>query len=311
MPVVSLSQVHCHELESVFRQEIGWWMDELSWDYSPAITLIKRYISSKSLPGCAFKIPSGTVSGYSYYIINEPVGYIGNIYVLSESATPSIYAELLNQILDDFESHKRIQRIESQLFTFNCDLVPLFRNRQFTVIKRYFLERTLDPASVERQPSDFPSGISISRWREKFCLEAARVIHDSYRGSPDYMLCHDYQSPEGCTRFLRNLVQNPGCGTFSPETSLVALEGNGTVCAVLMTSRIEPETGMIPQISVRRDCQGKGLGSLLLHTYFREASRSGLKRLTLSVSETNQRACQLYLRLGFHKIRDFHAFIRP
>lgn len=67
---------------------------------------------------------------------------------------------------------------------------------------------------------------------------------------------------------------------------------------------------MIPQISVRRHCQGNGLGSALLKTYLAQATKRGLKHLTLSVSEANPRAYQLYQRLGFRKLKDFHAFVR-
>ena len=311
MPVVALSQVNCEELESVFHQEIKCWQSELFWDYQPAIALIKKYIASGSLPGYAIRIPAGPVLGYCYYIINEPVGYIGNMYVLSESADPATYAKLLNQILGKLESDKKIRRIEGQLFAFNCDLVPLFKDRQFNVIKRHFLSRTIDSVNDSRQRPASPAAVRLVKWQEKFCNGAAEAIYDSYHGSPDYSLCHDYQSRQGCTRFLRNLVDNPGCGIFSPETSLVALDSNEIVCGVLMASTIDPGTGMIPQISVRRSHQERGIGSLLLKTYFREAGKHGIERVTLSVSGMNHRAHQLYLRLGFDRIRDFHAFTRP
>ncbi len=136
------------------------------------------------------------------------------------------------------------------------------------------------------------------------------MICNSYQGSTDFKLCHDYQSREGCIRFLNNLVKHPGCGTFSPQTSYIVLDSEEQACGVLLTSKISPDTGMIPQISVRNDCQGKGIGSFLLRTYFKDARESGLERITLSVSEANEGACQLYDHLGFQKTRDFHAFVR-
>ncbi len=136
------------------------------------------------------------------------------------------------------------------------------------------------------------------------------MICNSYQGSTDYKLCHDYQSREGCIRFLNNLVKHPGCGTFSPQNSYIVLDSEEQACGVLLTSKISPDTGMIPQISVRSDCQGKGIGSYLLRTFFKDARESGLERITLSVSESNEGACRLYDRLGFQKIRDFHAFVR-
>ncbi len=80
----------------------------------------------------------------------------------------------------------------------------------------------------------------------KFFTSAAEVIYDSYCDSADYQLCYDYQSEKGCLRFLRNLIYNPGSGTFNAEISYVILDQQDTLCAVLLTSKTSPETGMIP-----------------------------------------------------------------
>ncbi len=309
MDIVALSQVNSQDLEGIFKQEIQCWQDELFWDYQPAVSVIKQYISSRSLSGWAIKTDSGTLSGYSYYVINEPVAYIGNLYVRSECASAAAYAELLNQILHSLSNGNQIRRIESQLFAFNCDLVPLFQKHGFTAIKRHFLSFPLDQPHEEKELGSQPN-FRVSRWENRFFFPVADVICNSYRDSTDYRLCHDYQSREGCIRFLNNLIKHPGCGTFSPKTSYVVLDSDEQVCGVLLTSRISPDTGMIPQISVRSDRQGKGLGSYLLRTYFKDARESGLERITLSVSEANEGACRLYNRLGFQKTRDFHAFVR-
>ena len=140
-------------------------------------------------------------------------------------------------------------------------------------------------------------------------MPAAEAISASYQGSIDRDMCHDYQSKEGCMRFLRNLVDNPGCGRFSPETSLIALDSVGRVCGVLVTSVISDGTGMIPQISIRPESQGKGLGAYLMRRYFAAARNNRLSRITLSVSEQNWRAHALYKRLGFKETRAFYAFV--
>ena len=309
MDIVALSQINSQDLESIFQQEIQCWQDELFWDHQPTVSVIKHYISSRSLSGWAIKTVSGTLSGYSYYVINEPVAYIGDLYVRSEYANAAVYAELLNRILHSLRTGSQIRRIESQIFAFNCDLVPLFEKHQFTVMKRHFLFFPLDQPG-EGEKAEIQPDFRVSRWENRFFFPTADVIFNSYLGSPDHELCHDYQSREGCIRFLNNLVKHPGCGTFSPQTSYVVLDSEEQVCGALLTSKISPDTGMIPQISIRSDCQGKGIGSYLLRTYFKDARDSGLERITLSVSEANKGACRLYDRLGFQKTRDFHAFVR-
>ena len=310
MDAVRLAEVDSEQLEDVFQQEIQCWQEELFWDYQPAVSLIRQYVSSRSLSGWAVRTDQGALSGYSYYVVNHPVGYIGNIYVRSDCATPRTYSHLLDKILHSLNSGSKIQRIESQLFAFNCDLAPLFESRGFVAVERHFLSLCLNQPENRQWYADEPNGFRISKWEKRFLGPAADVIYNSYQDSPDRLLCYDYQSPEGCTRFLRNLIRHPSCGIFTPETSWIALDSNHELCAVLLTSKIAPKTGMIPQISVRCDCQGMGIGSGLLKRYFQEARRSGLDQITLSVSDANQGAHQLYLRLGFQEQKAFHAFVR-
>ncbi len=307
---MGLAKVDSEQLEDVFQQEIQCWREELFWDYQPAVSLIRKYVSSRSLPGWAIRTDQGKVSGYSYYVVNHPVAYIGNIYVHSECATTETYSHLLDKILQSLNSSASIRRVESQLFSFNCDLAPLFESRGFTTMERHFLSLSLGQYKNEPCETDKLKEFRLSRWKKRFSSSAVEIIYNSYQGSPDRLLCYDYQSPEGCSRFLHNLVHHPSCGTFSPEASWVAMDSEGDLCAVLLTSRIAARTGMIPQISVRSDCQGMGIGSGLLKRYFQEARQSGLDQITLSVSEANQGAHQLYRRLGFQKKKDLYAFVR-
>ncbi|MGH9338778.1 MAG: GNAT family N-acetyltransferase [Acidobacteriota bacterium] len=306
MQTIRLSEVSIEGLSEIFEQEIRCWKKELFWDYRPAVELIKRYVSSKSLPGYALINECGAILGYSYYIVDQPVAYIGNMFVRMERASPEVCAHLFRRTLLALKAKSRVTRIECQTFAFNFNFAPLFEHEGFQILDRHFLTLSLDQIDGDLGS---PAGLNIIPWDRAYLTRAAQAIYDSYRGSPDYELCRDYQSSEGCMRFLLNLVDNPGCGSFSKETSYLALDAGGNVCAVLISSRIAPDTGMIPQISVRKKFQGQGIGSLLLKTYFQECRRRGFRRVTLSVTGQNQQAYRLYLRLGFRKTKDFHAYI--
>lgn len=308
MKVVSLSSVQVSELEEIFQEEICLWRDQLFWDLTPAIELIRRYIFANSLPGYVLRDTNGSILGYSYYVVSRPVGYIGNLFLRTGQADEEKYRRLLEPTLASLKSWSDVTRIECQVFSFNCDFSPLFRRHSFQIMKRYFMVLPVEETGPY-EPQPCREGFRVSRWDRSFFFPAAEVIFDSYVGSPDANLCRDYQSLEGCVRFLRNLVDHPGCGTFMPETSYVVTDPAGEVAAVLVTSRISDDTGMIPQVSVKRKYQERGLGTVLLKTYLCASREHGLKRISLSVSESNQRAYKLYLRLGFHPLREFHAFI--
>ena len=308
MQVLPLAVASPALLEQVFAEELEEWQAQLSWDYSAAVALIKRHISCRSLPGF-FLADGSTAAGYCYYVIAPPLGYLGNIYVVRDCASESAYELLIPSALRALQAYPDVRRIESQVFGFNCDVSPIMVREHFVALRRYFMTLPLDPDPSPDQGYPVLPDYRILEWDRGYFLPAADAIYDSYAGSPDHDMCYDYQSREGCLRFLRNLVDNPGCGRFSPETSRIALDATGRVSGVLITSLIRPGTGMVPQISIRRAAQSKGLGTALLIRYFKAAKEQGLAQVALSVSAQNARAHRLYSRLGFQETKEFYAFI--
>jgi len=307
MQVLPLAVASPALLEDVFFEELEDWRTQLHWDYQAAVALIKRHVSCRTLPG--FFLANGSRAlGYCYYVVAPPLGYLGNVYVSRPHASLSAYELLLTSAVRALQAHEEVRRIESQVFGFNCDVASILTRAGFNALSRYFMTLPLSQAPIA-EGVPIPPGFRIAAWERGYFLPAADAIYDSYLESADHEMCYDYQSRDGCTRFLRNLIENPGCGKFSPETSRVALDAAGRVSAVLVTSVISRGTGMIPQISIRRESQGKGLGTALLERYFRAAHAQGVEKVTLSVSAQNQRARQLYLRLGFRDTKEFYAFI--
>lgn len=296
-------------LEDLFREQLACWDNVLSWDYSPTLEVIKKFVGASSLPGFAARLPDGSICGYTYYVIDHPVAYIGDVFVTAAHADKGIYERLIDEVVDHLTKQRRIERIESQAFDFNYSFHRVFGKHGFHSIKRYFLEFSV----ADWEPEDYVDlsndAVRIVAWQDKFLLPASEVIFDGYRFSHDRKLCHDYQSLKGCLRFLRNLIENPGCGRFSKEETLVAIDRSDRVCGVLLATRTRSDTGMIPQISICRDQQGKGIGTRLMRTYLNSAGQSRLRRITLSVSEGNERAYRLYEKLGFRIRKTFHAYI--
>ncbi len=313
MEIAPLRATSLNELEAVFREEVETWSRQLSWDYRPAQTLVKTFLAVGSMPGFAVKNDNGESVGYIYFVVDRPVAFIGGAYVLHRYSGPDAYRLLLDQSISFLTKLRMVDRIETQLFPFDFDFEPVFREKQFTALKRSF-------RSVELTDNKLWTGETISKseqsapfkiveWNHKLLKRGAKVIYDSHIGSPDRFLCRDYQTETGCLRLLRNLVDHPACGHFSPEETKLALDSRGRLCGVLIASRIKPDTGMVPQLSIRQDCQGRGLGSMLMRSYLRGARKSGLKRTTLSVSQENTRARRLYDNLGFETLKEFYAYV--
>ncbi len=309
MQVIPLASANADAIGDAIAEEVGSWRRYLYWDYEPAARIIKRHVANHTLPGFCLEVDTETV-GYCYFVVNPPVGYLGNVYVRKAHACPESYRLLLRAAINNLVANPDVNRIESQVFAFNGDVAEVFRAEGLDVLLRHFMMKPLQEGPCPAaHVNEKIRPHRIIAWDRSYFLPVAEVIHRSYDGAPDFRMCFDYQTREGCVRFLRNLVDNPGCGIFDPTTTRIALDGDGRVCGVIITSIIGPKTGMIPQISISPASQGKGVGTALMESYFQAALKTGLERTTLSVSDQNQGAYRLYKRLGFTNIFDFHAFV--
>lgn len=308
MSTSPLEKASAADLEPILEEEASHFSSVLSWDTQPGLNIILQHVRAQTLPGTILRTSGGTVSGYEYHVFDGPVGFIGGLYVRDRDASQEAYSRLINEALGALVKSGGVERIECQLFSFNVALAPLFEAKGFQLFRRHFLLREL--ADVSHQSADrlFP-GVRIQKWQSSFFESVARVVYQSYRESADRRLCLDYQSSSGCYRFMRNLIGNPGCGRFNAETSLVATSAGDSVEGVLIASNISSENGMIPQLSVRPEFQRRGLGTRLIQEHFRLARGQGLRTVSLSVSEDNRDALRLYERLGFQRIKEFHAFV--
>lgn len=308
METLRLQDVDPQKMDCLFSEELQAWDEQFGWDYRPALQLVLRLIRSKTLPGFVLLNDQRKPVGYAYYVIDSEVAFIGNVFVRAEQADLTSYRTLLGSTMDSIQEAGTVERIESQVFAFNYPLRPLFEEFGFQAIQRFFLRRPIstDPLEALIDSQEF----DILAWDGSYTNAVGEVISDSYLDSQDARICRDYQSLEGCIRFVRNLILNPACGRFCPETTLLAKDRGDRLCGVLLASRIQASTGMIPQLSIRRDCQRKGLGRLLLSYYFRAAARNGIRVATLSVSADNTRALSLYRGMGFTLARKFYAYVK-
>jgi ribosomal protein S18 acetylase RimI-like enzyme len=297
------------ELTGIFQEETAYWRDQLFWDYGATLRVIRGFLASGSLPGFVLRDERGQAIGYAYYVVDRPVAFIGNIYVSNRHADPAAYDLLIDRTSLSLVCDPEIQRIECQLFTFNANLRPHFEQRGFQTMSRHFLIRPLHGVAEPHLAENGTSPFRVVTWQQRYLAAAADVIYDSYICSYDAGLCRDYQSREGCCRFLHNLVENPACGVFSPAETLLAVDRGGKLCGLLLATRTDPATGMIPQLSIRREYQGRGLGTHLLALYLKRCREAGLQRVSLSVSDANGRAFRLYLRMGFQRHKCFDAYV--
>ena len=136
------------------------------------------------------------------------------------------------------------------------------------------------------------------------------MITTAYRGHVDSEINDQYRTLSGSLRFLNNIVRFPGCGTFDPEGSFVAVHKRaGSLVGLILCSRVRHDVGHVTQVCVLPEYRSRGLGELLIAATAGNLRQRNFSLLSLTVTEANARAVKLYQRLGFDTKRVFDAFV--
>ena len=305
MQILDLRQMHSRSLEDLFQEESRYWRDELHWDYRPSIDLIRKFIDSRALGGYAVA-EDGHLTGYGFYVLEDRKGLIGGLFVSPHRAQASITPRLLAELMDALRATPSLDRVEAQLMPFGTDLDSDFLARYFRLYTRRFMLLPLAEAKLRGEP--LSAGLRIEPWTHRAFDAAARLIHLAYADHVDSQINDQYRSEAGALRFLRNIVLLPGCGQFLPEASFLVRPVTGDdPIAMILTSTVAECVGHTTQVCIRPGYQGHGIGRYLMEQSILALRRGRYEQLSLTVTGVNQRAVDLYEKLGFRTVKTFAA----
>jgi ribosomal protein S18 acetylase RimI-like enzyme len=305
---VDLRSVDVDRLAPVIDAQIAEWRAELSWDFTLSANLVRRFVKLHALAGCALVMPgaSGQVLGYSYFVAEEGKGLIGDLYVLKPYRNHTTEGALLQASLDALWKMPDIKRVESQLLLLS-DNSPRhlpYRDR-LRAFPRLFLEA---PLTRMLPPRELKPSIRITPWTVPLQEATGRLIAGAYQQHVDSQINDQYRSPLGARRFLTNIVQYPGCGSFFAPASFAAFAGDA-LCGASLASLVASNAGHITQVCVAPSHQGEGLGYDLVRRSMEAMARSGCTSVSLTVTAANESALKLYRDMGFAPRRSFFAYV--
>jgi ribosomal protein S18 acetylase RimI-like enzyme len=105
-------------------------------------------------------------------------------------------------------------------------------------------------------------------------------------------------------------VRFPGCGVFDGNASFVALhKPTRSIAGLLLCSRVREDVGHVTQVCVLPEHRGRRIGESLIGLCTQELRSRSFLGLSLTVTEANTKAVELYRRLGFETRRRFDAFV--
>ena len=312
--ILDLRHFGSPELRPLLEQEAKVWARLLSWDYSSSSEMILRYVDARILPGYA-AVEGNRLRGYSFFVYEQSKGVIGDLFVADKSVNGrrngihELEEELLVHVIETLQQSPGIHRVEAQLLIHDSGTVSgPFVRQGFRPFPRLFM---LLPLRDEPLPAiAAPREIEIRRWTEQDYQPAAAVITSSYRGHVDSEINDQYRSLPGSLRFLNNIVRFPGCGTFDPDASFVAMHRQArSMVGMILCSRVKSDVGHVTQVCVLPEFRGQKLGAALVATAAGALRRRNFTALSLTVTEANHGAVDLYRRLGFGLKRVFDAFV--
>ena len=305
--LVDLRRLSARCLTSLLEEETAEWREEIDWDFGKSADLVRRFVDVHALSGSAL-LEDGDAVAYVYYVLDDSKGLVGDLYVRRAHRGRRHEDLLISAALRAIREHPQINRVESQLLLLDTapEIAMPFAS-EGAQYERNFMRAELGTADLREGAVRTP--IFIERWNDPYHEAAAQAIAEAYSGHIDSRVNDQYRSVAGARRFLFNIIQFPGCGTFFRPASYAAFDPmSGRLCGISLGSLVAPGCGHVTQICVVPAVHGKGIGRELLRRSLVSFKEAGCRAVSLTVTATNRDAVALYEKVGFRTVRRFSAY---
>ena len=305
-------------LRTVLEAEGEVWKQRLHWDYRASAKLLMQYLDSHMLPGYV-ALEGGQVTGYVFCVYEETKAVIGDVFAIPDPRSNSRYgtdsprdveSTLLKHLFETLLNSPQLYRIESQLLLHPSGThAASFRSAGFQIFRRLFMVRQLEGAMTE-PGVELPAELELRPWRDDDLNAAGRLIAEAYKGHSDSEINDQYCSVQGSMRFLHNIARYSGCGVFAPQVSHVVLERRTReLAALVLGSRVSQQSGHITQLCVHPNYRRRGLARMLLAIAADCFLKLGAGEISLTVTEANADAIELYRTDGYVVAHTFDAAV--
>jgi len=316
MEILDLRHFTAAMLRPVLETEERLWKDRLHWDYRNSTKLLTQYLDNRMLPGFAAML-GDLISGYVFCVYEETKAVVGDVFAMEDAdgegyagGAHALEEALLTHLLELLVNSPQVDRIESQLLIHASGAHSAnFRRVGFEIFRRLFLVQRLE-GRWNAPRVNLPRDLELRPWRDEDLAPAARLIGEAYRNHPDSLINDQYRTVHGSMRFLNNIVRYQGCGAFAPTVSyVIAHRVTREFAGLVLGSRVSPISGHITQVCVHPDYRRKGLARTLLALAAHGFLRHGVSEVSLTVTEANSQAIDLYLSEGYVCAHSFDAAV--
>lgn len=176
--------------------------------------------------------------------------------------------------------------------------------------KRYDrMQMTLPRKKIESLDDlELQDGMCFEHYTDSMRDELSNLIFNGHNGRVDEgVFPQFFGTPEGCYRLLEN-IESSRFGEYRKSSSWILRYSNETIGVCYMTIR-NGDAGYIPDIVIKNEYRGRGLGkTILVHSMKRLLeSDPTLTKVDLDVTLSND-AFHLYKSLGFTKVVEYAVY---
>ena len=307
--LVDLTTIGVAELDPLLGEEIGTWYSRFNWDFRPSADLLRRFLYTRSLNGFGLRLGRSMI-GYSYHVLEERKGLIGDFYLAQPFADSQFQMMLLGTMVQNLMLKPGLNRIECQLLMLNpAASASLPFREHLKRHDRYFM--SINRAAIQAlKPAKLKMRVAFASWTDKFKEDGAHLVAAAYRGHVDSEINDQYRTIPGARHFLMNIIQYPGCGKFSTRSSMVAIDDSSNrVCGMCLSSMVSDRSGHVTQLCVLPGVRGEHIGYEVLRLSLLDLVAQGCQDVSLTVTCSNVEAIRLYESLGFRVKATFPSLV--
>jgi ribosomal protein S18 acetylase RimI-like enzyme len=288
-------------LAPLFDRQRQRWRQDLGWDATAMFALLEDARAGGQLPGLVASDDHGAVVGWCCASAQDGTLFIGALH--------GDRADVVRALLDGVLATPEASCAKS----YRCFLFPegpavsaALVRRRFDVQQYRYLSRLIAHAG----PAMPPAG--ARPWRLDDVPATARLLAKAYVGTTGARCFAPGGRLDEWAAYLAQLSRTPACGVWAPDESFACpAAAADALDAVLIATRLAPDTSHVAQVVVDPRRQRGGLGSVLVEASARHAAAAGAVRQTLLVADANTAARTLYARLGFAEQASFLFAERP
>ncbi len=174
--------------------------------------------------------------------------------------------------------------------------------------KRYRMECDLRKRLVS--PPELPSAYRLLSWSPERLADHAEAKFQSFRNEIDADVFVCLGEADGCHRLMEEISRKDG---FVPEATWLCLHFGPDIrpepCGTIQGLRVSDRYGSIQNIGVTPAHRSRGLGTALILASLAGFQQCGVPRVYLEVTAQNDRAVQLYRRLGFRRTKTLYRAV--